>query len=98
MIRIRVEVCVKEFAARGLGTSAWRFDGHKNQVDFRQNAGVFELEHPAVLFLIIYIEDSQASGRILSWSARPPNLERRISLCSVPITQVKSVKDQGLLL
>ena len=98
MIGIRVEVCVQKFAARGPGTSAWRFDRHKNRVDLRQNARVFELEHPAVLILIVDIEDSEALGWILSWSTRSPNLERCISFRSVPIAQVKSVKDQGLLL
>jgi len=82
----------------GLAPSAWRFDRHKNRVDFRQNARVFELQHPAVLFLIVYIEDSQASGWILSGSTRPPNLEGCISLCGVPIAQVEGVKDQGLFL
>src|SRR5262245_25764102 len=98
MIGIRVEVCVKEFASRGLRASAWRFNRDKNRVDFRQNARVFELEQPAVLFLIVYIKDSEASGRILSGSTGPPNLERCIPSFSVPITEVKSVKDQGLLL
>src|SRR5437870_3613254 len=71
MIGIRVEVCVKEFAACGLGTAAWRFDRHKNRVDFRQNARVFKLERPAVLFLIVDIENSEALGSILGRSTRP---------------------------
>src|SRR5262245_19066657 len=98
MVGIRVKVCVKEFASCGLRASAWRFDRHKNRVDFRQNARVFELEQPAVLFLIVYKKDSEAFGRILSGSTRPPNLERCISSFSVSITQVESVKDQRLLL
>ena len=60
MIGVRLEVGVKEFPACGPDASAWRLDGHKNRVDFRQNAGIFELEHPAVLFLIVHKEDTQA--------------------------------------
>src|SRR5690242_8338869 len=98
MIGIRVEVCVKEFASRGLRASAWWFDRHKYRIDFRQYPWVFELKHPAVLFLIVYIENSEASGWILSGPTRSPNLERCVSLFGVPIAQVESVKDQRLFL
>ena len=33
-IRIHIEVCVKEFAARGFGTPARRFNRHNDRVDF----------------------------------------------------------------
>ena len=75
MIEIRFEIGVKEFAASGPGASTLRFDGHKNRIDFRQNTRVFELEHPAVLFLIVYIEDPQAFSRTLGWTACTPNLK-----------------------
>src|SRR5215510_9587634 len=96
-IRIRIEVCVKELAARGLDTSAGRLDRHKDRVDFGQNLGVFEPKHPAVLFLIIDLEESQTVRWPLNWSASSPHLERGISLCCVSIIEVERVKDQGRL-
>src|SRR5262245_66646668 len=58
-----VEVCEKELAPRGLGTPARRFDRHKHRVDFSQNLRVFESQHPAVLFLIVYLEEPETVGR-----------------------------------
>ena len=98
MVEVRLEVGVKEFAASGFGASAGRFDGHKNRVNFRQNARVLELEHPAVLFLIVYIEDSQTLGWALGWPAGPPSLEGSIAPLGSPIAQVKGIKDQRLFL
>ena len=94
MIGVRLEVGVKEFPACGPDASAWWLDGHKNRVDFRQNARVIELQDPALLFLVVHIEDAQALGWSLDQPAGPPNLEGAISLCSTLIAQVKGVKDQ----
>ena len=63
-----------------------------------QNGRVLELEHPAVLLLIVDIENSQAFGPALSRPAGSPNLEGSISLRSAPIAQVKGIKDQRLFL
>src|SRR5262249_23661586 len=60
MIGVRLQVGVKKLAACGPGTSTRALDSHKDRVDFRQNAGILELEHPAVLFLIVHKEDTQA--------------------------------------
>src|SRR5437879_13746195 len=78
MIGVRLEVGVKKFAASGPGASALRFDSHENRVDFRQNARVLEFQHPAVLFLIVHIEDAQILGWILIRPAAAPPLKRRI--------------------
>ena len=94
MIGIRLKVGVQEFVAGWSGAPARGLDGHKDGINFRQNPGLLELEHPAVLPLVVYIEDAQALGWILGWPARAPNLEGGISLCSSPITQVKRIKDQ----
>jgi hypothetical protein len=79
----------------GLSTSAERFDRHKDGVDFSKNLRVFEPEHPTVLLLIIYLEEAETVCRSLGWSAFPPNLERRISLCGASIIQIEGVKDES---
>src|SRR5215831_3718907 len=104
-IRSGVEICVQQLATRGLDTSALRLDRHEHGVDFSQNLQVFEPEHPAVLFLIVYPEQSETVCRALGWStsgtlgwsAFSPNLERCISFRSVPVVQVKGIKNQSRL-
>ena len=75
MIGSSLEVGVKEFAAGRFGASAPRFDGHKDRINLRQNARVLEFEHPAFLFLIVHVEDSEALGWALGFPAGPPSLE-----------------------
>src|SRR5262249_45720699 len=94
MIGVRLQVGIKKLGAGGLDTAARRFDSHKHRVDFSENVRVLELKHPAVLFLIVYIEDSQTLGWALCGSACAPNLEGGISPCGAAITQVKGIKDQ----
>ena len=94
MIGGRLEKGIEKFVARGFGASTRRFDGDKNGINFRQYARVLELEHPAILLLIVYIEDSQILSWTLGWSTCPPNLERCISPGSAPISQIKGIKDQ----
>ena len=67
MIGIGLEVGVKEFAAGGTGASALGFDGHKDGIDFSQDARVLEFQHPAVLFLVVDVENAQAPG----WNSGP---------------------------
>ena len=71
MIGVRLQIGVKKLSARRAGTPSRTLYGHKNRVDFRQNARVFKLERPAVLFLIVDIENSEALGSILGRSTRP---------------------------
>src|SRR5262249_31163874 len=89
---------VQEFAARGPRTSTRTLDGHKNRIDFRQDAGVLEFEHPTVLFLIVHKEDAQALSWVLGRPAGSPNLEGRIPPCDAPVSEVKGVEDQRLSL
>src|SRR5262245_41907308 len=98
MIRVRLQVGVEELAACGPRTSTGALGGHKDRVDFRQNAGIIEFEHPTVLVLIVHKEDAEALSRALGRPARSPNLKGRIPSCGAPVSQVKGVKDQRLSL
>ena len=69
MIRVRLEVGVKQFVAGGFGASARRLDSHEDRIDFRQNVRVLELEHPAILLLIVHIKDAEALRWVLSGPA-----------------------------
>src|SRR5215469_7895125 len=89
MIGIGFEVGVKEFAAGGTGASALGFDGHKDGVDFSQDARVLEFQHPPVLFLVVHVENAQAPGWILGRPAGSPNLERGVSPRDGPVSQVE---------
>src|SRR5262249_25053412 len=92
--RIGGEICEKELVPRRLGASAGRLDGYKDRIDLRQNLRIFETENPAVLLLIIDLEQSETVRCSLSWSALPPNLERCISLGGVSVVQIKRVKNE----
>src|SRR5262245_533822 len=83
--RIGGEICEKELAPRRLGASAGRLDGYKDRIDLRQNLRVFETENPAVLLLIIDLEQSETVGGRLRWSTFTPNLERCVSLGGVSV-------------
>src|SRR5260370_10232982 len=96
MIGVRLQVGVQELAACRPRTSTRALEGHKNRVDFRQNAGVLEFEHPTVLFLIVYKEDAEALKWTLGRPAGSPDLEGCIPPCGPPLSEVKGVEDQGL--
>src|SRR5215471_5274594 len=103
-IRNDVEICVEQLPTSGLDTSALRLDRHEHGVDFGENLRVFEPEHPPVLFLIVYLEQSEtvrtfgwSTSRTVGWSAFSPNLEGCISSRGVPVVQVKGVKNQSRL-
>src|SRR5260370_41767446 len=98
MIGVRLQVGVQELAARGPRTSTRTLDGHKNRVDFRQNARVLEFEYPTVLFLIVHKEDAQALSWTLGGPAGSPNLEGCIPPCGAPVSEIKGVEDQRLSL
>jgi hypothetical protein len=68
----------------------------KNRVNLRQNARVIELEHPAILRLIIDIKNTQTLSWILRRPTCAPGLEGSIAPGRGLITQLKRVKDQGL--
>jgi hypothetical protein len=40
------------------------------------------------------LEQAETVRGTLRWSALSPNLERRISLCSVPIIQIERIKNE----
>src|SRR6266566_6850917 len=98
MIGVRLQVGVEELAARGPRTPTRALDGHKNRVDFGEDAGVLKLEHPTVLFLIVHKKDAHALSCTLGRPAGSPNLEGRIPPCGAAISEVKGVEDQRLSL
>src|SRR5450432_74988 len=92
MVGSCIQVGIQHLLAVGLHAAPGRLDCHKNGVDFRQNFGILELEHPTVLFLVVHVKYTQTPRRIVPGFTLPPSLKRGAAF------QIEGIKDEGLAL
>ena len=75
MISIATEVSIEKLLASGFGTSARRFHCDKYSVDFCQHSRIVNFQGPAVLVLVVQVEDTEAPGDLLRGLFVSPSLE-----------------------
>ena len=75
MVSISPQECVEKFLACGFGTAAGRLHGDKHGVDLRQHGRVVEFQCPAVLILVVQVENTEVAGDLLRRFLVAPGLE-----------------------
>src|SRR5260370_25878013 len=75
-----------------------RLKSHKNRVDLFENLGILELHCPAMLSLVIIVEDSQSMRPLCihQIAVTSPSGIHKLTVSGVLARKVESVKDERL--
>src|SRR5258708_3489960 len=97
MIRLVPEVGVEEFFALWLGrVLTRRFQGDKHRIDLAKDPGVVVFEHPALLGLVVGVEDSETLSGSAGSLFFSPNTVVVTSILYAVVVQVIGIDDEGL--
>src|SRR5262249_31842353 len=98
LVGFTLQVGVKQFLSGRLFASARRLDGDEDGVDLLKDAGIVELERPALLFQVVDVEEPQTSCCLIVCSLVAPGLKCVVCVQDALIVQLEGVKDQRFVL
>ena len=97
MVGLISEVSVEEFLSLGaLGAILWRFEGHKNRVNFTKYFRIVVLKDPPILRFVIREKNAQAPCLLARPFFLSPNSILVACVLDTPVVQIVGIEKERL--
>jgi hypothetical protein len=94
VIRVEVKICEQQRLAAWLRATTLRLDRDKDSVNLGDRLCVVELQNPALLVRVIFVEEAQTDGVLPIGAAAAPGLESASLLDAGLLVEVVSVENE----